>query len=201
MSTRTRSETIATPRLLLRPWRDGDLAPFAAMGTDPRVMEFLPKRLTRSESDALAARIRGHFDTHGYGLWAVEIPGSAEFIGFVGLSIPTFEAPFTPCVEIGWRLAADHWGQGYATEAAREALDFGFQRLGLAEIVSFTVPANRRSRAVMERLGMTYSRADDFDHPLLPEGHPLRRHVLYRIASPRGSRGEGPPRTAVRSRV
>ena len=105
----------------------------------------------------------------------------ADFVGFVGLAVPGFQAPFTPCVEIGWRLAVEHWGHGYATEAARAALDCGFQRLGLEEIVAFTVPANRRSRRVMERLGMTWSAADDFDHPRLPPGHPLRRHVLYRV--------------------
>src|SRR5204862_452292 len=150
---------------------------FAAMGADPRVMEFLPKWLAREEADAMAARIRGHFERHGFGFWAVEAPGVAPFLGFVGLAVPTWETHFTPCVEIGWRLAAEHWGRGYATEAARAALDFGFGRLALGEVVSFTVPANRRSRAVMERLGMTSSPADDFDHPMLPEGHPLRRHV------------------------
>jgi len=172
--------TIHTARLHLRLWRDEDLPAFAALNADPRVMEFLPKPLDRAESDARAAGIRAHFARHGFGLWAVEVPGVADFIGFVGLSVPQFEAPFMPCVEIGWRLAREHWGFGYATEAARAALDFGFQRLGLEEIVSFTVPANRRSRGVMERIGMTRTPDDDFDHPALPEGHPLRRHVLYR---------------------
>src|SRR3954453_22258624 len=133
---------LSTARLLLRPWRDEDLAPFAAMNSDPRVMEFFPKPLDRAESEAMAERIRGHFARHGFGLWAVEVPGVSAFIGFVGLSVPTFEAHFTPCVEIGWRLAAEHWGRGYATEAAGAVLEFGFRRLGLAEIVSFTVPAN-----------------------------------------------------------
>ena len=178
-------ETIRTPRLHLRRWRDEDLPAFAAMNADPRVMEFFAAPLDRAESDALAARIRGHFDRRGFGLWAVEVTGVADFIGFVGLCVPGFEAHFTPCVEVGWRLARDHWGRGYATEAARAALDFGFRHLALTEIVSFTVPANRRSRAVMERIGMTRTPADDFDHPSLPEGHPLRRHVLYR-ASPGG---------------
>ena len=150
------------------------------MNADPTVMEFFPKPLDRAESDGMAARIEAHFERRGFGLWAVEVPGVADFIGFVGLSTPTFEAHFTPCVEVGWRLARDHWGRGYATEAARAALDFGFRQLGLPEIVSFTVPANRRSRGVMERIGMTRSPADDFDHPVLPEGHPLRKHVLYR---------------------
>jgi ribosomal-protein-alanine N-acetyltransferase len=177
-------ETIQTPRLHLRRWRDADLPAFAAMNADPRVMEFFPKLLDRAESDALATRIRDAFALRGYGLWAVEVPGVAEFIGFVGLAVPHFQAHFTPCVEIGWRLARAHWGHGYATEAARAALEFGFRHLGLGEIVSFTTEANRRSRAVMERIGMTRSPADDFDHPAVPEGHPLRRHVLYRAARP-----------------
>ncbi len=176
------SPTIRTTRLLLRPWRTEDLPAFAALNADPRVVEFLPGPLDRAESDARAETIRDHFARHGFGLWAVEAPGQDDFIGFVGLSVPAFETHFTPCVEIGWRLAGEHWGKGYATEAARAALDFGFGRLGLDEIVSFTVPMNRRSRTVMERIGMTRSPADDFDHPSLPEGHPLRRHVLYRAS-------------------
>ena len=172
---------LSTPRLRLRSWRDQDLAPFAAMNADPRVMEFQPNVLTRAESDERVARINRHFDRHGFGLWAVEVVGLTPFAGFVGLAVPAFDAPFTPCVEIGWRLAAEHWGRGYATEAARAALAFAFNRLGLGEVVSFTVPANLRSWRVMERLGMTRSEADDFDHPNLPEGHPLRRHVLYRL--------------------
>jgi RimJ/RimL family protein N-acetyltransferase len=176
--------TIRTARLELRPWRDEDRAPFAALNADPRVMEFFPKTLDRADSDAMAARLREHFDRHGFGLWAVEVPGVADFIGFVGLAVPRFEAHFTPCVEIGWRLAREHWGRGYATEAARAALAFGFRDLALDEIVSFTTTANLRSRAVMERIGMTRSPADDFDHPALPEGHPLRRHVLYRARRP-----------------
>jgi RimJ/RimL family protein N-acetyltransferase len=172
---------IQTRRLHLRLWRDEDLPAFAAINADPEVMEHFPKTLDRAESDAQAARIREHFVRHGFGLWAAEVPGIAPFIGFVGLSIPTFEATFTPCVEVGWRLARQHWGQGYAIEAARASLDYGFGQLGLAEIVSFTVPANRRSQAVMLRIGMSSDPRDDFDHPLLPEGHPLRRHVLYWI--------------------
>jgi RimJ/RimL family protein N-acetyltransferase len=176
----TSAPTIHTLRLHLRLWRDEDLPAFAALNADPRVMAFLPKPLDRAESDARAARIRDHFARHGFGLWAVEVPGVTDFIGFVGLSVPDFETRFTPCVEVGWRLAHEHWGKGYATEAARAALDFGFRRLALDEIVSYTVPANRRSRGVMERIGMTRTPADDFDHPALPERHPLRRHVLYR---------------------
>jgi RimJ/RimL family protein N-acetyltransferase len=177
---------ITTPRLLLRPWRDDDIAPFAALNADPRVMEYFPRLLDRSESDAQVARIRAHFDRHGYGAWAVEAPGVAKFIGYVGLGIPRFESHFTPCVEIGWRLSFEHWGHGYATEAARAALEFGFDELQLDEIVSFTVPANLRSRRVMERLGMIHSPAQDFDHPLVPKGHALRRHVLYRLPCEQG---------------
>jgi RimJ/RimL family protein N-acetyltransferase len=175
---------LTTARLILRPWRDDDLAPFAAVNADPRVREFFPGVLDRAESDAAVVRIRDHFDRHGFGYWAVQAPGVADFMGFIGLAVPRFEAHFTPCVEIGWRLGFDHWGHGYATEGARAALDFGFEKLQLDEIVSYTVPANVRSRRVMERLGMTHSLADDFDHPLVAEGHPLRRHVLYRCRAP-----------------
>ncbi len=171
-------------RLCLRRWRPSDRAPFAALNADPRVMAYFPAPLSRDDSDALVTRIEAHFAQHGFGLWAVEIPHVVPFAGFIGLAIPRFTAHFTPCVEIGWRLAATHWGQGYATEGARAVLRFGFATLGLNEIVSFTVPANRRSRRVMERIGMTHNPSDDFDHPALPEGHPLRRHVLYRCANP-----------------
>ena len=172
--------TITTARL--RPWRDGDLPAFAALDADPRVMEHFAKTLSRAESDAMVARNRDHFAAHGFGHWAVEVPGRAAFIGFVGLAVPRFEAHFTPCVEVGWRLAAEHWGRGYATEAASVVLAHAFGPLGLDEVVSFTAPANRRSRRVMERLGMTRLPADDFEHPGLPEGHPLRPHVLYRLS-------------------
>lgn len=174
-------EAISTQRVRLRRWRPADLAPFAAMNADPRVMEFFPAPLSVAESNALAERIQTHFQTYGFGLWALEIPDVAPFAGFVGLSIPRFEAHFTPCVEIGWRLAAPFWGRGYAAEAARAVLDFGFQPIGLDVIVSFTTAANLRSRKLMERIGMTYCPGDDFDHPLLPAGHRLARHVLYRI--------------------
>jgi RimJ/RimL family protein N-acetyltransferase len=150
------------------------------MNADPRVNEYFRDSLSRQETEDFLARIESHFDEHGFGLWAVEIPGVAPLAGFVGLATPPFEAHFTPCVEIGWRLGAEHWGRGYATEGARAALAFGFDVLRLEEIVSMTVPANARSRRVMEKIGMTRTPADDFDHPLLPEGHPLRRHVLYR---------------------
>jgi RimJ/RimL family protein N-acetyltransferase len=147
-------------------------------------MEFFPRPLDRAESDAVVARIRDHFARLGFGLWAVEAPGVADFIGFVGLAVPRFEAHFTPCVEIGWRLAYEHWRRGYATEAARAVLEFGFRDLAQQEIVSFTTATNLRSRAVMERIGMTRSPGDDFDHPALAEGHPLRPHVLYRASRP-----------------
>jgi RimJ/RimL family protein N-acetyltransferase len=173
---------LRTERLRLRRWRAADRDPFAALNADPRVMEFFPAVLSRPESDALATNIEAHFERHGFGLWAVEVVGLAPFAGFVGLSIPHFEAHFTPCVEIGWRLAVEHWHRGYATEGARAALAFGFDDLQLGEIVSFTVPENLRSRRVMERIGLVRDPTGDFDHPALPEGHPLRRHVLYRIS-------------------
>jgi ribosomal-protein-alanine N-acetyltransferase len=170
-------------RICLRRWRDEDREAFAAMNSDRRVMEFFPSRLSRVESDALADRIQEHFREQGFGLWAIEIPDVAPFIGFAGLTVPRFSARFTPCVEVGWRLAFEHWGRGYATEAARVALAYGFGSLALSEVVSFTSTGNHRSRAVMERLGMRRDPADDFDHPALAESHPLRRHVLYRIDS------------------
>lgn len=173
---------IATERLLLRDWRDADRGPFAALNADPAVMEHFPARLDRVESDALFDRIKAGWRQDGLGLWVLERRGDGRFLGFTGLSRPSFDAHFTPAVEVGWRLAREGWGHGYATEAATAALAFGFDALALGEIVSFTVPANVRSRAVMERLGMTRDPADDFDHPRLPPGHPLRRHVLYRLA-------------------
>ena len=172
---------LTTARLRLRQWREDDLAPFAALNADPQVMEFFPKVLTRAESDAVAGRIRDHFARHGFGLWAGEAPGAADFVGFVGLAVPSFEAHFTPCVEIGWRLAREHWGHGYATEAATAALAFGFGDRALEEIVAFTVPANISSRRVMGRLGMRRLPSDDFEHPAIADGHPLRSHVLYRL--------------------
>ena len=175
-------DAIRTERLILRRWGDDDLEAFAELNADPQVMAHMPALLDRRDSDALATRIREQFEQRGFGLWAVEVPGEAPFIGYVGLSVPRFTAHFTPCVEIGWRLARPHWDRGYATEAARATLAFGFENVGLQEIVSFTVPANVRSIAVMQRIGMTHDPADDFDHPSLPVGHSLRRHVLYRLA-------------------
>jgi len=176
------ARSLRTPRLILRSWRDDDLEPFAVMNRDSRVVQYLPGPLEREESDALAARIRQHFAEHDFGRYAVEVIGGPRFIGFVGLAVPPFEAPFMPCVEVGWRLDADHWGRGYATEAALATLAHGFGELGLSEIVSFTVPENRASRRVMEKIGMRHSPGEDFDHPLLPAGHPLRRHVFYRLS-------------------
>jgi RimJ/RimL family protein N-acetyltransferase len=174
---------LETERLLLRAWRDEDLAPFARMNADPRVMEFFPQTYEAAESAEGLARIRAHFAAHGFGLWAVEVKGGPSFVGMVGLAVPSFQAPFTPCVEIGWRLLPEHWGRGYATEAARGALRFGFGTLGLREIVSFTTVNNWPSRRVMERLRMSHTPDDDFLHPSLPEGHPLRPHVLYRLTA------------------
>lgn len=177
----TMPHELRTDRLRLRRWIPADLAPFAALNADPRVTEYLPRPLSQAESDAFVARIETHFDEYGFGLWAVEIPHTASFAGFIGLLVPHFQSHFTPCVEIGWRLGSEHWGHGYATEGARAVLAFGFEILRLTEVVSFTVPENARSRRVMERIGMVHKASDDFDHPLLPDGHPLRRHVLYRI--------------------
>jgi RimJ/RimL family protein N-acetyltransferase len=172
---------LRTPRLLLRGWRDEDADRYAVLNADRAVMEHFPSVLSREESDASMERIRAGFAERGWGFWVVEIPGETEFAGVLGLSAPRFAAHFTPCVEIGWRLDPRFWGKGYATEGARESMRFGFETLQLDEIVSMTVPGNVRSRAVMERLGMSRDPKEDFDHPLLLSGHPLQRHVLYRI--------------------
>jgi ribosomal-protein-alanine N-acetyltransferase len=172
---------LRTDRLMLRDWREGDLPLWVALNADPRVREFFPNVLTASESAAQMQQARAHISRHGFGLWAVEVRGGAPFIGFIGLSVPAFDAHFTPCVEVGYRLAFDAWGHGYATEGAQAVLRHGFQSLGLPEIVSFTTESNWRSRRVMDRLGMRHDPADDFDHPHLPDNHPLRRHVLYRL--------------------
>lgn len=171
---------LRTERLLLRGWRPEDREPWAAMNADPEVRRFFASTLTREESDAAIDRLVQHHEEHGFTFWAVEVPGVAPFIGFIGLIHTPFEDHFTPAVEIGWRLAREHWGHGYATEGAREALRYGFECLGLEEIVSFAVEDNWRSRAVMDRIGMTHDPADDFDHPGLAEDDPQRRHVLYR---------------------
>jgi RimJ/RimL family protein N-acetyltransferase len=175
---------LLTDRLRLRAWLPTDRAPFAALNADPRVMEHFVTTLSRERSDALAIEFEEAFDWQGFGFWAVEVPGVTAFAGFIGFEVPAFQTHFTPCVEIGWRLSADYWNRGYATEGARAALRFGFDTLQLAEIVATTVPRNVRSRRVMEKLGMLRNPADDFDHPLVPDGHPLRRHVLYRLSNP-----------------
>lgn len=153
------------------------------MNADPRVMEFFDAPLTREESVAKCGRIQRLFEAHGFSMWAVELVGEAPFVGTIGLNIPIYDAHFTPCVEVGWRLAVDYWGRGIATEGSRSVLEFGFQELDLQEIVALTTVGNLRSRRVMEKLGMRCDPNDDFDHPALPPGHPLRRHVLYRIAN------------------
>jgi RimJ/RimL family protein N-acetyltransferase len=175
--------TLKTERLILRAWNGADREPFARMNADPRVMEYLGETMSREQSDELADRIEAHFQTHGFGLWAAELGESSEFIGFIGLAVPTFEAAFTPCVEIGWRLAAEYWGAGLATEGAREIVRYAFEELELPELVSFTAIRNERSRRVMAKLGMTHDATENFDHPGLPAGDPLRRHVLYRLTS------------------
>lgn len=171
---------LRTPRLLLRLWRDADLPAYAAMNADPEVRRWFSNILTREQSDAQAARLQGHIAAHGFGFWAVEAPGVAPFIGFVGLEHVDFAAPFTPAVQAGWRLSREHWGRGYATEAARTALAHGFGPLRLAEIVAFTIPGNVASQGVMRRIGMQHDPKDDFDDPDLPDGNPFRRNVLYR---------------------
>lgn len=175
---------VRTARLVLRGWSDHDRELFAAMNADPRVMEYFTQLLTRAESDAFVDQMERTWTERGYGLWAVERRDLSRFIGFVGLWPAEFDAPFTPAVEVGWRLAAQDWGHGFATEAAREALRHGFVGLGLDEIVSMTTARNLRSQRVMRRLGMTRDAIDDFEHPRVPAGHPLRPHVLYRL--PRG---------------
>ncbi|KAF0833574.1 RimJ/RimL family protein N-acetyltransferase [Ornithinibacter aureus] len=169
---------------MLRQWREGDLEPFARLNADPDVMRHFPSLLSREQSDAMVDRLSGHIEAEGWGMWAVERRDTGEFIGFTGLAVPRQDLPFQPCVEVGWRLARDAWGHGYASEAAREALRVGFDELGLTEIVAFTAVANSRSRAVMERLGMVRDAAEDFDHPAVDVGHPVRRHVLYRSVRP-----------------
>lgn len=175
--------TVTTERLLLRQWREEDLEPFAKLNADPKVMEFFPAVKTREESDLSVKFFSEHIERHDWGFWAASLLNTGEFIGFIGLQPVPFQAAFTPAVEIGWRLAFEHWGKGYATEGAKASLRYGFEKLHLQEIFSFTVPRNMRSRAVMERIGMHHDPHNDFDHPKLPPGHPLRRCVFYRIAA------------------
>ena len=174
-------EPLQTERLLLRDWSEADRLPFAKLNADPLVMQHFPEVLSAEASGVLMDRIVRLSTEQGFGLYTVELRESGDFIGFIGLAVPSFSAPFTPCVEIGWRLAASAWGQGLATEGARAVAEFAFDRLGLTELVSFTAAGNLRSRRVMEKLGMTHDPAEDFMHPGLPALHPLARHVLYRL--------------------
>jgi RimJ/RimL family protein N-acetyltransferase len=171
---------IETPRLILRRWQSADLEPFARLNADPRVMEFFPATLSRAETEAMIQAFEETFRREGFGLWAAELKETKNFMGFIGLNVPAYPLPFSPCVEIGWRLAFDNWGKGYAQEGARAALTFGFDTMGIKEIVSFTARNNLRSRRVMEGIGMSYDSQGDFDHPKIAANHPLRRHVLYR---------------------
>jgi 3-dehydroquinate dehydratase/shikimate dehydrogenase len=175
---------LKTERLILRPWKEEDLEPFAKLNADPKVMEYFPSLLSREESDQMVKRMQAKIEERGWGLWAVSAPGVADFIGFIGLNqvdAVNLPAPFAPAVEVGWRLAVDYWGKGYATEGAKACLKYGFEVLGLDEIVSFTSIHNRRSQAVMERIGMHRDPKEDFDHPKISEGNWLRKHVLYRL--------------------
>ncbi|MGI9504850.1 MAG: GNAT family N-acetyltransferase [Geminicoccaceae bacterium] len=172
---------LRTERLLLRRLRSNDIDTFAAMNADAEVMRYFPACLDRAETEALIARMNRHFERYGFGWWAVEAQDTAAFVGFVGLLVPAFHAHFTPCVEVGWRLVRHCWGQGYATEAGRASINFAFEQLEVDEVVSMAVAANERSRRVMAKLGMNRRPADDFGHPKLPFGHPLRHHVLYRL--------------------
>ncbi len=177
----TRAARLHTARLRLRQWEDADRLPFAQLNADPEVMRFFPGTQTQEQSDRNIAVWSAELDERGWSNWAVEQVGDGAFIGFVGLSVPKRQLPFMPCVEIGYRLARPYWGKGYATEAGREVLRFGFQQLQLAEIVSFTARLNLPSQAVMQRLGMRDAH-EDFEHPAVPEGGPLRPHCLYRLS-------------------
>jgi RimJ/RimL family protein N-acetyltransferase len=176
-----------TQRLRLRQWRASDREPFARMNADPRVMEFFPALISRESSKASIDRWRSQLEEKGWSNWAAELRGTGEFIGFVGISVPRSQLPFMPCVEIGWRLAFPHWGKGYATEAALGSLRIAFEQLDFPEIVSFTAMQNLRSRAVMERIGM-HDSGENFEHPAVPKGSPLRLHCLYRIRREEWSR-------------
>ncbi len=173
--------SLTTKRLLLRQWKESDLSLFAKMNADKHVMEYFPSTLSQNESNCLAEKIQKELREKEYGLWAVEAIDAAPFVGCVGLHYQDFPAAFTPCIEIGWRLAHEHWGKGYAFEAASKIIKYAFQTLRLCELVSFTTVENQRSRKLMERLEMTRKPEDDFEYPKLPKGHPLRPHVLYRL--------------------
>lgn len=172
---------IETERLILREWEESDIEPFAKLNADPDVMEYFPSTLSTQETEEMVSRIKEKFAENGFGFWAVELKSTGDFTGFVGLNIPHYELPFSPCVEIGWRLSKEFWGKGIAVEAARAALKYAFSKLDQDEIVSFTTVDNRKSRSVMEKLGFSNTQ-ENFMHPLLPEDHPLREHVLYRLS-------------------
>lgn len=175
---------IQTDRLILRSWKEEDLKPFAELNADPHVMEYFPAILSKVESDQMVKRMQAKIEERGWGLWAVSKIETQSFIGFIGFNDvdqSTLPVPFTPAVEIGWRLGFSHWGKGYATEGATACLKHGFQILGLDEIVSFTAKENTRSRRVMERIGLHHNLKDDFDHPKVQEGDRLKKHVLYRL--------------------
>lgn len=175
---------LATDRLLMRQWREDDKSPFAELNADPVAMQHFPSPLSRAESDAFVDRMHARLADNGWGLWALKLRATGEFIGFTGLAPCPEDLPFAPATEVGWRLRRQHWGNGYATEAARAACEFAFQTLQLDELVSMTSVTNVASQRVMQRLGMTRDPADDFDHPRIPEGHPTRPHVLYRLRRP-----------------
>ena len=174
---------LKTQRLILRPWKESDLLPFSQLNADPKVMEFYVSTLTRSESDSLAEKMQKEAALRGYGFWAVEVPGVADFIGYIGLNYWNLEMSFAPCVDVGWRLASSYWGNGYATEGAKEALRYGFEELELDEIVSMATIGNTQSHRVMQRLGMSCNPSENFHHPKLPQDHPLSMRVLYRLSS------------------
>ncbi|MBS0624378.1 MAG: GNAT family N-acetyltransferase [Verrucomicrobia bacterium] len=173
---------LKTKRLILRPWKEADLAPFAALNADPKVMEYFPSILTKEQSEATLKSSQAHIEKYGWGKWAVTLIETGEFIGRIGLEELDFQANFSSNIELGYRLAFEHWGKGYASEGANAALKYGFNYLNLNEIIAFTPVQNMLSRAVMKRIGMHHDSKDDFDHPKLLEGHPLRRYVLYRIS-------------------
>jgi RimJ/RimL family protein N-acetyltransferase len=179
-----------TERLVMRGWRDDDRPAWAALNADPEVMRYFHDTMTREQADAMLDRMEAALQAQGWGLWALERQDTGELVGLTGLAVPTYDLPFTPCVEVGWRLARSAWGRGFATEAAREALRVGFDEVGLSEVVAMTSVPNAPSRAVMERLGMTHDPGDDFEHPSVPPGHPLRPHVLYRLGA-QDARGRG----------
>lgn len=177
---KTLPKQLETKRLILRRWKESDFEPFARLNADKRVMEYFPQRLSEEQTKNLIDFIETSFDKHDMGLWAVEVKGTGDFVGFVGLWKPTFESKFTPCVEVGWRLLYEHWGNGYAPEAGLASLADGFDRLGLSQIVSFTSIHNKKSIRVMEKLGLSFQ--EEFDHPSIADGHILKRHVIYTIS-------------------